>query len=104
MSGKKGAMDKWTDGLTIEMIPEQYRPLAELIGVQPLLALAAQYGGAKLYIPKVDALVRIARDERIKKEYNGYNVRKLAQKYDLSENWILSICRDNPLAEQQSFF
>ena len=42
-------MEKWTDRLTIDMIPEQYRQLAEITGIQPLLTLAAQYGGAFLY-------------------------------------------------------
>ena len=41
-------MEKWTDRLTIDMIPEQYRQLAEITGIQPLLTLAAQYGGSKL--------------------------------------------------------
>ena len=34
-------MEKWTDRLTIDMIPEQYRQLAEITGIQPLLTLAA---------------------------------------------------------------
>ena len=41
-------MEKWTDRLTIDMIPEQYRQLAEITGIQPLLTLAAQYGGSNL--------------------------------------------------------
>ena len=53
-------MEKWTDRLTIDMIPEQYRQLAEITGIQPLLTLAAQYGGSNLYISKVDALTRTA--------------------------------------------
>ena len=57
MSGKEAPVGKWTDSLTIEMLPEQYQPLAEILGVQPLLKLAEQYGGASLYIPKVVALV-----------------------------------------------
>ncbi|MFR1618145.1 MAG: hypothetical protein ACLSUM_12595 [Dysosmobacter welbionis] len=48
-------MGKWTDSLTIEMLPEQYQPLAEILGVQPLLKLAEQYGGASLYIPSESA-------------------------------------------------
>ena len=38
------------------------------------------------------------------KEYNGYNAKELAQKYELSVNWVLNICKDNPLPEQQSLF
>lgn len=104
VSGKEAPVGKWTDSLTIEMLPEQYQPLAEILGVQPLLKLAEQYGGASLYIPKVEALVKALRDKRIQKEYNGYNAKELAQKYELSVNWVLNICKDNPLPEQQSLF
>ena len=104
MSGKEAPVGKWTDSLTIEMLPEQYQPLAEILGVQPLLKLAEQYGGASLYIPKVEALVKALRDKRIQKEYNGYNAKELAQKYELIVNWVLNICKDNPLPEQQSLF
>ena len=69
-----------------------------------VLKLAEQYGGASLYIPKVEALVKALRDKRIQKEYNGYNAKELAQKYELSVNWVLNICKDNPLPEQQSLF
>ena len=64
-------MEKWTDRLTIDMIPEQYRQLAEITGIQPLLTLAAQYGGSNLYIPKVDALTRTARDRLIREKFTG---------------------------------
>ena len=50
------------------------------------------------------ALRKALRDKRIQKEYNGYNAKELAQKYELSVNWVLNICKDNPLPEQQSLF
>ena len=71
-------MEKRTDRLTIDMIPEQYRQLAEITGIQPLLTLAAQYGGSNLYIPKVDALTRTARDRLIREKFTGYNAEQLA--------------------------
>ena len=42
MSGKEAPVGKWTDSLTIEMLPEQYQPLAEILGVQTLHKLAEQ--------------------------------------------------------------
>ena len=75
-------MEKWTDRLTIDMIPEQYRQLAEITGIQPLLTLAAQYGGSNLYIPKVDALTRTARDRLIREKFTGYNAEQQAQEFD----------------------
>ena len=82
-------MEKWTDRLIIDMIPERYRQLAEITGIQPLLTLAAQYGGSNLYIPKVDALT-------------GYNAEQLAQEFDLTVRWVQEICKDAPPAGQLS--
>lgn len=95
-------MGKWTDTLTIDMIPEQYRPLAELIGIQQMLAMSEQFGGANLYVPKPEALVRSARDNLIKKQYNGYNAEELARTYDLTVRWVQEICKDAPPPGQLS--
>lgn len=95
-------MEKWTDRLTIDMIPEQYRQLAEITGIQPLLTLAAQYGGSNLYIPKVDALTRTARDRLIREKFTGYNAEQLAQEFDLTVRWVQEICKDAPPAGQLS--
>lgn len=97
-------MARWTDGLTIEMIPEQYRPLAEIVGVQQLLALAEQYGGANIYVPKVEALTRATRDRLIREQYNGYNTEKLAQDFGLTVRWVQEICKDEPGPGRCSLF
>lgn len=101
-TGKEATMEKWTDRLTIDMIPEQYRQLAEITGIQPLLTLAAQYGGSNLYIPKVDALTRTARDRLIREKFTGYNAEQLAQEFDLTVRWVQEICKDAPPAGQLS--
>lgn len=95
-------MEKWTDRLTIDMIPEQHRQLAEITGIQPLLTLAAQYGGSNLYIPKVDALTRTARDRLIREKFTGHNAEQLAQEFDLTVRWVQKICKDAPPAGQLS--
>ena len=74
-------MEKWTETITIDMLPEQYQPLADVIGVQQLLALAEKQGGSNMYIPKLEALVRTTRDRQIKEKFNGYNAEELARCY-----------------------
>lgn len=103
-NGKEAAVGTWTDNLTIEAIPEQYRQLAEIIGVQPLLALAEQYGGANIYIPKVEALTRTTRDRLIRERFNGYNTEQLAQEYGLTVRWVQEICKDEPVPGQYTLF
>ena len=67
-----------------------------------LLTLAAQYGGSNLYIPKVDALTRTARDRLIREKFTGYNAEQLAQEFDLTVRWVQEICKDAPPAGQLS--
>jgi len=85
------------------MIPDSYRKLAEIVGIQPLLSMAMQYGGFNVYIPKYETLIRTARDDLIRGKYNGYNTDALAREYDISPRWVQEICRDLPLAGQMGF-
>jgi Mor family transcriptional regulator len=97
-------VSQWKEKLEINNIPEQYRPLAELIGVQQLLALSEEYGGANLYIPKTEALVRATRDNLIKQQYNGYNAEELAKVYNLTVRWVQDIVKDCPHPDQITLF
>jgi Uncharacterized conserved protein len=74
------------------MIPDRYRPIAELIGVENLIKLAEYSKGDALYIPSSDYFLRPIRDQRIREEYRGSNSHLLARKYNLSERRIREIC------------
>lgn len=88
-------MGKWTDSLTIEMLPEQHQELAKIIGVQNFLKVAAQFGGHDYYIPKREALLRETRNRMIRKQYTGYNAKELSKLYGLTERWITTLCRQD---------
>ncbi len=53
-----------------------------------------EYGGTCFYIPKMDKIERMERNEQIKAEFDGYNFRELAQKFSLTEVSIRSIVSD----------
>lgn len=91
-------------GLTLEMIPETYRPIAEAIGIDNLAKLAVLVGGTTFYLPKLESFTRPVRDERIKAEFNGWNYAELAQKYDVTERWVRQICGEGHMEGQQSIF
>lgn len=97
-------MSDWMQNVAMEDIPDQYQHLAEMMGVQALLALSGEYGGGKLYVPQLDTLVRAARDKMIKDEYNGRNAPELAQKYGLSVRWIELIALGNQVVGQMSIW
>jgi Mor family transcriptional regulator len=85
-------LDDWIKELTPDMIPERYRPIAELIGTENLLKLADYSKGDTFYIPSSDFFLRPIRDQKIKEEYRGSNSHQLAKKYNLSERRIREIC------------
>lgn len=78
-------------GVTIEDIPEEYRDIAETVGLDAYLKLSVLCGGQNLYIPKREALERQARNREIRAHFNGGNYRALAAQYRLSERQIRKI-------------
>jgi len=95
-------LEGWISNLTLDMIPEPHKELAEIIGIENFIKLAKVLGGKTVYIPKADSFLRPARDINIKKEYNGYNQAELAKKYGLTERWVMEIC--GPAFNQLSIF
>lgn len=82
------------DGLLLEELDEEKQEVARLIGLENYRKLMEAYGGVYLYIPKTDRMKRTERNEKIRGEFNGYNYRELAQKYELTEVTIRSIVSD----------
>lgn len=89
---------------TIEDIAENYRPVVEIIGVKKFIELSEYAKGDELYFPKTENIIAPARNRRIKKEWNGYNVKELAEKYNLTIKQIGKILKDEPLMGQMSIF
>ena len=44
---------------------------------------------------KAESFVRPVLYEKIKEEYNGYNIALLARKYGITERWVREICGDD---------
>lgn len=86
---------KWIDEITIEDIDEQYRHIAEVIGVEKFIELIKQLGGTTWYIPKIDRVLNEARKRKIRKEFNKYNRRELALKYGVSDRTISYLTEEN---------
>ena len=51
-------------------IPEEYRDIAEAIGLEAFTRLTLLCGGQSLYIPKRESLERSARDRDIRARFN----------------------------------
>lgn len=87
---------------TIDDIGERYRDIVELIGIRNFVELSNYSRGDELYFPKVESIVSPARNRRIKKEFNGYNTKELADKYNLTTKQIQNILKDEPPVGQMS--
>ena len=94
-------MGNWTEEITPDMLPIQHRRLLDVIGMEAMLTLCKGLGGTYLYVPKFDAVIRNTRDKLIRKEYNGYNVKELALKYELSSVRIHSILKESDILPGQ---
>lgn len=94
------------DELTLDDLQDEQKELAEIIGLEAYKKLISTYAGSFIYICKADTITANIRDRRIRKAFNGYNYRDLAQQYNLSENSIRRILRNGnePHEEQLSFF
>ena len=80
------------DKIDIEDLPEDCREIADIIGLDGLLALSEKLGGGeRVYIPLPDRLAICARNRAIRDAFNGVNYRELALKYNLTERWIRAI-------------
>lgn len=97
-------MEEWTKEIDLNDLDVKNREIAEVIGIENLLKLAKSYGGESLYINKFDEIVKVRRDKNIKMEYNRYNVKKLANKYNLTEKRIKQIVSELGMENQISIF
>lgn len=69
------------------------REQAEHAGFEIMRRIAEVMGGAQVYIPKPDTLLRHERDQAIWREFDGRNQHELARKYGVSVIWIYSVIR-----------
>lgn len=89
---------------TLEDIADSYRPVVEIIGVEKFVELCEYAMGDELYFPKAESVTAPARNRRIKKEWDGYNAKQLAEKYNLTIKQIGNILKDEPVVGQISLF
>ena len=78
-----------------EQLAGSKKELANVIGLEAYKKLVQHYGGSYIYINKSDTVVRSERDAEICRKFNGKNYCQLAQEYDLTENRIRSILKQN---------
>jgi len=89
---------------TVEDIAEIYKPVVDIIGIKKFIEIGNYAKGDELYFPKQENIIAPARNRRIKKEYNGYNEKVLAIKYDLTVKQVSNILKDVPHPAQRNIY
>lgn len=82
------------EGLRLEDLEEQYRAIAEAVGLEGLKKLCDHFGGSSIYIPQRRKLIENRREAAIYREYDGTNIKQLAGRYGVSESTVYNIVRD----------
>ena len=77
--------------------------LKELIEETEMEDIAERYQNVAAIIG-IEKFVQLARNRRIKAEYNGYNAKELAEKYDLTIRQIENVLKDEPIIGQYSIY
>ncbi len=82
------------DLVSIDMFPESFQPIIELIGMEKTLVLIKNYAGSMIYIPKLDCCKRHYRNQAILEEHQaGERCIILARKYNLTPPGVRKIIR-----------
>lgn len=97
--------------LIIDDLPEPYKTVAEVCGMEVVITLAENFGGSQVYFQQIDTMVDTLKERLIRQEFNGYNYEELARKYKCSTRWVRKLVsdienkvRNKPLDGQISIF
>lgn len=87
-------MPKWLEDADPSDLPNVYQNIINMVGYRNMLVLIANYSGGYLYVPKLDQLERLLRDDKIMTDYTaGRTAQQLAHKYNLSVVQIYEIIK-----------
>lgn len=84
-------MSDYLDNITMDDLDERQRDIAECIGLQAYISLLRTYAGTHIDVRMPDTITIGIRNREIVDNFDGTNVRELANKYGLSESYIYRI-------------
>lgn len=79
--------------LKISDLPPQFANIANKLGIEKVKWLFEEFGGTSVYFPTEKMIYKESRDREIFNEFNGFNIKELASKYNMSESYIRAIIR-----------
>ena len=81
--------------IQLDDLPEEFREVAKLIGLQAAISLVCGFAGCQLYVPKLESLTR---QRTYRQMYDDFRTdgsyKRVAVKFGLSESRTRQIIRD----------
>lgn len=99
MDRRQAARRELAKQLTINMLPDVCKEIAEIVGIEATFEICDALGGTPIYLPKSESLLSPILRETVRKEYNGYNRVQLARKYGVSLRTVEIIVQDIGIPE-----
>lgn len=81
----------WVEKIHPMDLPELYREMATTIGMKNTMALAQVYAGTSVYFPKLERALITMRNQWIRREFDGANIKALARRWRLSSRHVRQI-------------
>ncbi len=85
--------DAMLDKARLEDVPENFRELAQILGMDAFKNLMLNYGGTKIYVPTSKTVSRAVRNKILKKNFDG-DYQKASYIYRITENQVRRILSD----------
>lgn len=79
--------------LKISDLPPQFENIAIRVGIDITKVLFEEFGGTSVYFPTEKMIYKEARDREVLSKFNGFNIKELASKYNMSESYVRAIIR-----------
>lgn len=79
--------------LKISDLPPQFENIALKLGIDKAKLLFEEFGGTSVYFPTEKMIYKESRDRNIISEFNGFNIKDLANKYNMSESYVRTIIK-----------
>lgn len=80
--------------IVMDDLQEQHKPIAKCLGMESFLKLVEEYGGSSIYIPQAKEVVKMRIYRMISEEFDGTNIKQLANKYKVSESTVYNVVRE----------
>ncbi len=97
-------MSEWLKNLTADDLPDNYREMADIIGVEATLKLASHYCKQFFYFKSLDEIIARKKAEYIYANFSGNNYDKLARETGYSTRWVREILKSRNSVRQSDLF